>query len=96
MAFYMDTQSSRPFGILPGHIGDLDETQAQEPESKMHKEGNAAKDLLDQMRHDASVQDQRMAERMAERDAVAAAALADRDAAVVTKLECLMMETVLR
>ena len=71
-------------------IGDLDETQVQEPGSKRLKEGNAAKDLLDQLRHDALVRDQRMAERMAERDAAAAAALADRDVAMVTKLESLM------
>ena len=71
-------------------IGDLGETQAQEPGSKRHKEGNAAKDLLDQLRHDALVRDQRMAERMAERDAGAAAALADTNAAMVTKLESLM------
>ena len=67
-------------------IGDLDETQAQQPGSKRHKEGNAARDMLDQLRHDALVRDQRMAER----DAAAAAALADKDAAKVTKLESLM------
>ena len=71
-------------------IGDLDETQAQELGSKRHKEGDVAKDLLDQLRHDAWMRHQRMAERMAERDAAAAAALADRDAATVTKLESLM------
>ena len=71
-------------------IDDLDEAQAQEPDSERLKEGHAAKDLLDQLRHDASVRDQRMAERMAERDAAAAAALTDRDAAMVTKLERLM------
>ena len=38
-------------------IGDIDETQAQEPGSKRHKEGNVAKDLLDQLRHDALVRD---------------------------------------
>ena len=71
-------------------IGGLDETQTLEPDSKRHKEGNATKDLLDQLRHDSSVRDQRMVECMLERDAAAAAALADRDAALVTKLECLM------
>ena len=71
-------------------IGDLDETQAQEQGSKKHKEGSAAKDLLDQLRHVASVRDKRMAERMAERDAATAADLADRDAATVTTLESLM------
>ena len=71
-------------------IGDLDETQAQELGSRRHNERNAAKDLLDQLRHDALVRDQRMAERMAERDAAAAVALADKDAAMVTKLESLM------
>ena len=30
-------------------IRDLDETQAQEPDSKRHKERNVAKDLLDQL-----------------------------------------------
>ena len=44
--------------------------------------------MLDQSRHDASERDQRVAERMAERDATAAAA--DKDAAMVTKLESLM------
>ena len=53
------------------YIGDLGETQALEPDSRRHKEGNAAKDLLDQLRRDVSVRDQRMAERMAERDAAA-------------------------
>ena len=39
-------------------IGDLDETQGQEPGSKRRKEGgNAAKDLLDQLRQDALVRD---------------------------------------
>ena len=38
-------------------IGDLDETQLQEPGSKRHKEGNAAKDLLDQLRQDAVARD---------------------------------------
>ena len=71
-------------------IGDLDEPQAQEPGSERHKEGNSAKDLLDQLRYDALVRDRRMAERMAERDAAAAVALANRDAAIVTKLESLM------
>ena len=51
--------------------GDLDETQVQEPGSKRLKEGNAVKDLLDQLRHDALVRDQRLAERLAERDAAA-------------------------
>ena len=67
-------------------IGELHETQAQEPGSARHKEGTVAKDLLDQLRQDAWVRDQRMAER----GAAAAAALADRDAANVTKLESLM------
>ena len=46
-------------------IGDLDGTQAQELGSKRHKDGNAAKDLFNQLRHDASARDQRMAERVA-------------------------------
>ena len=75
---------------MEDEIGDLDETQAQEPGSKRQKDGDVAKDLLDQLRHDAWMRDQRMPERMAERDAAAAAALADRDAAMVTKLESLM------
>ena len=75
-------------------FGDLDETQVQEPGSKRHKEGNAAKDLLEALTskrmQDAVVRDQRMAERMAERDAAAAAALAERDAALAAKLEGLV------
>ena len=43
--------------------GGLDETQVQELGSKRLKEGNAAKDLLDQLRQDAQVRDERMAER---------------------------------
>ena len=43
-------------------IGDLDENQVQEPGSKRLKEGNAAKDLLDQLRQDAQVRDQSLAE----------------------------------
>ena len=39
---------------------------------------NAARDVLDQLRHDAQVRDQLFAERMEERDAAAAAALADK------------------
>ena len=31
-------------------MGDLDETQVQEPGSKRHKEGNAAKDLLEALK----------------------------------------------
>ena len=72
-------------------IGDLDETQVQEPGSKRHKESVAAKDLLEaftsKLMQDAVVRDQRMAERMAERDAAAAAALAERDAALAATLE---------
>ena len=60
-------------------IGDLDETQVQEPGSKRHMESDAAKDLLEalcsKLRQDAVVRDQCKAERMAERDAAAAAAL---------------------
>ena len=54
---------------MEDEIGDMAETQAQEPGSKRHKEGDVAKDLLDQLRHDAWMRDQRMAERMAEHDA---------------------------
>ena len=41
---------------------------------------NAARDLLVQLRQDAQVRDQRLAERMEERDAAAAAALANTSA----------------
>ena len=75
---------------MAGDIGDLDETQALEPDSKRHEEGDVAKDLLDQLREDAMVGDQPMEGRKAERDAAAAAPLAERDAASATKLERLM------
>ena len=76
--------------LVEDDIGDLDATQVQEPDSKKQKEGNVAKDLLDQLRHDGRVRDQRLAERMAERHATAAAALANTIGAMMTKLENLM------
>ena len=71
-------------------IGDLDETQVQDPGSKRLEEGNAAKDLLDQLRQGAQVRDQRLAEQIAERDAAAAAALANTNAEMMAKLYSLM------
>ena len=76
--------------LVEDDIGDLDGTQVQEPSSEKLKEGNVAKDLLDQLRHDGRVRDQRLAERMAERHATAAAALANTIGAMMTKLENLM------
>ena len=70
-------------------IGHLDETQVQEPGSKRLNEGNAAKDLLDQLRQDAQERDQRFAEQMAERDPSAAAALANTNAELMAKLDSL-------
>ena len=67
-------------------IGDLDETQDLELGSKRLKEGNAAKDLLDQLRLDAQVRDQCLADRMAERDAAAAVALANTNAEIIRNL----------
>ena len=75
-------------------IRDLDETQVQEPVSKRQKEGNAAQDLLEaltsKMMQDAALRDQHMAERVAERDAVEAAVLFARDAALAEKPEGLV------
>ena len=51
---------------------------------------NAARDVLDQLRQDAQVRDQHFAERMEERDAAAAAALADTSAEMMAKLNSLM------
>ena len=46
--------------------------------------------MLDQLRQDAQVWDQLFAERMEERDAAAAAALADTSAEMMAKLDSLM------
>ena len=71
-------------------IGDLDETQVRNPAVRRLQEGNAAKDLLDHLRQDAQVRDLRLAERMEECDAAAAAALANTRAEMMAKLDSLM------